>query len=325
MSNNKTFKILTSEKQVVSLGSCFADNIASILSENKFDLLANPFGTIYHPIPLLKIIQESFSTSTPQADEFIHHDGLWRWWGGHGSLASRELTILESKIYDNKTKVNAYLSGQQPILILTFGTSYLFETADRKLPVANCHKLPANKFDRRFTSYSEFLQDWVNTIELLLNKSPSLHIIFTVSPVRHLKDGLHENNLSKANLLLFVEELIKQFKDNTSYFPAYEIMIDELRDYQFYKDDKIHPNDKAIKYIYGKFAETYFPDETVEWLKKWNSIQNELNHRPLHTQSDSYRKFIISLEEKLLTFTNKYPEKNWKNEIQRFEELKALI
>ena len=325
MSQNKSFHSLNADKRILSLGSCFADNIASVLLENKFKVLANPFGVIYHPIPLLKVIKDSLVPVACPPHEFLHHDGLWRWWCGHGSLASKELTILEKKIFGLKTEVKDYLFSNNTILILTFGTSYLFETVEGKIPVANCQKLPGNNFLRQFTPYNEFLRDWVNTIEFLINKSPSLQIIFTVSPVRHIKDGLHENNLSKANLLLFVDELINRFKNNTTYFPAYEIMIDELRDYQFYKDDKIHPSEKSIKYIYGKFAETYFTEETSAWIKKWNAIQSELNHKPLHTQSDSYRKFITTLEEKFYSFINSYPEKDWTQEIKRLDELKVLL
>lgn len=316
---------LSTEDTIITMGSCFADNMAEMLLVNKFNVISNPFGVIYHPIPIRKILEDAMCSTPAYENEFVLADGLWRWWYGHSSLADRKLYNLQNKIISLKNQIKNGLSSENAFLILTFGTSYLYELKENRSPVANCHKIPADNFSKRFTPYSEFLEDWKETIAGLIKKTPRLHIIFTISPVRHIKDGLHQNNLSKANLLLFVEQLQSHFPQNTLYFPAYELMLDTLRDYQYFREDTIHPGEKAIKFILEQFATAYFDERSKDWVKRLSMVRNELDHRPLHPDSDSFKKFIPALERKLSSIISLKPHKDWSAEIIRIEKLKQLI
>lgn len=323
--NIKISETLGTENQIVTIGSCFADNIAGMLLSRKFNVISNPFGILYHPVPVLKVLEDSIQSATASEKEFVHFDGLWRWWYGHGSMAEARLPVLQDKITSLKNVVRKAFSSDHPFLIVTFGTSYLYERKEDNAPVANCHKMPASLFRRRFTPYGEFTGSWEKIIRWLVTQNPGLQIIFTVSPVRHIKDGLHENNLSKANLLLFVDHLLSAFPRNTSYFPAYELMLDTLRDYQYYKEDLIHPNEKAVEFIGEQFAQAYFDSASKDWVRKLAPVQNELNHRPLHPESESFRKFVPALERKLSEIMSCKPDKDWRIETDRLKKLQSLL
>lgn len=272
-------------------GSCFSDEISFHLSESKFQVLANPFGTIYNPISICKpFVTELDNNRILENQELYYH------WDAHGKIASTTKSGLEKMIMEASNKHTNFLS-KTDWLILTFGSSIVYEKSDGSI-VANCHKRPGTEFRQRFLKQEEIKLSVEATRNRLHTLRPNAQIILTVSPVRHVKDGLIENNRSKAILLDSVHQLTKSF-ENIHYFPSYEILIDELRDYRFYKHDLVHPNDQAISYVWEKFKEAFFSENTTTVLNDWDKIRRSIQHRPFHANTKAHSKFLDSTLQKL--------------------------
>ena len=200
-------------------------------------------------------------------------------------------------------------------MIITLGTAWVYRLGSTGKIVSNCHKLPEKMFDRQMLSVDEITTEWKSLLLSLWEQNPELKILFTVSPIRHWKDGAHGNQLSKATLLLAVEQLQKDFPEQTAYFPAYEIMMDELRDYRFYADDMLHPSLQAVEYIWERFTETMFSRETQAILKEWKDIQKAINHKPFQPKSEAYKHFISQTLLKMERLNEKFPYFDMTNEI----------
>ena len=192
-------------------------------------------------------------------------------------------------------------------LVVTLGTAYVYRLKSSGEVVANCHKLPEKIFDRSMLTVAEIVSEWKELLLSLWEQNPELKILFTVSPIRHWKDGAHGNQLSKATLLLAVDELQSAYPERIAYFPAYEIMMDELRDYRFYATDMLHPSELAIDYIWQRFTENFLSDETKGILKEWAEIQKAINHRPFQPESDAYKRFISQTLLKMERINEKFP------------------
>ena len=192
-------------------------------------------------------------------------------------------------------------------MIITLGTAWVYRLRSTGKIVSNCHKLPEKMFDRQMLSVDEITAEWKSILLSLWEQNPELKILFTVSPIRHWKDGAHGNQLSKATLLLAVEQLQKDFPEQTAYFPAYEIMMDELRDYRFYADDMLHPSLQAVEYIWERFTETMLSRETQAILKEWKDIQKAINHKPFQPESEAYKHFISQTLLKMERINKKFP------------------
>lgn len=250
------------EDKILMVGSCFSDEIGEQMKQRYLNVSCNPFGTLYNP---LSIAQALTMTEVPP---LVEHDGLWHSMAHHGNYSRADKTEAEQAV---RTSIAAMQQALQEatVVIVTFGTAWVYEK-DGEI-VGNCHKLPENCFVRRRLSVDEIVETW----RPLLERYPDKHWLFTVSPIRHIRDGLHENQLSKATLLQAVEEL-------GDYFPSYEIMLDELRDYRFYADDLVHPSSLAVNYIWERFVDTFCTPQTKNELvlqhKRWKHEQ----HRPLH-------------------------------------------
>ena len=211
------------------------------------------------------------------------------------------------------------------MLLITFGTAYVYQLKSDESIVGNCHKFPADRFSRRRLSVAEITADWTALINELLNVNPQLKVIFTVSPIRHFKDGAHENQLSKSILHLAIANLEDRFKANVKYFPAYEIIMDELRDYRFYASDMLHPSDVAIEYLWLRFSETYFSKETQEIIREWITVSQALQHRPLNGFTENYLTFLLNTKEKLNRFSQKYSFISCEEEIdQLYSTLESI-
>jgi len=250
------------EDKILMVGSCFSDEIGEQLTQRALQVTCNPFGTLYNP---LSIAQALTMTEMP---ELIQHEGLWHAMSHHGSFSRPTKEETEQTIKASIQTMQQAIK-EATVVIVTFGTAWVYEM--NGAIVGNCHKLPENTFTRRRLSAEEILAAW----RPILERYPDKHWLFTVSPIRHIKDGLHENQLSKATLLQAVEQL-------GDYFPSYEIMLDELRDYRFYADDLVHPSSLAVNYIFERFADTFCTPQTrnemILQLKRWKQSQ----HRPLH-------------------------------------------
>ncbi|MHA8064773.1 GSCFA domain-containing protein [Aquirufa aurantiipilula] len=259
--------------QVLSIGSCFAENMGKRMENLPINILNQPFGTLFHPNAILKALQ----TDKLSPIELVNQQGIWLHPDYHSSLCAADPSDLMELIQQRQQKVKKSL-GQSQYLLITWGTAYYYWDKKLKRPIANCHKQSANSFEKRLSSVEEIIQPYQEFIQKISKKNPDLRIILTVSPVRHTKDGIPENSVSKAVLRLAAETL-KNLFHQVHYFPAYEIMLDELRDYRFYASDMIHPNDTAEEYIWQKFTECYFSEEFLGIEKKWNAVFQTLHHQ----------------------------------------------
>ncbi|MEQ9231951.1 MAG: GSCFA domain-containing protein, partial [Cyclobacteriaceae bacterium] len=248
---------------VVSMGSCFADSIGSKLSDHKFNILSNPFGTIYNPISLCDLFNDEINDS-----EIIENKGVYYHWQAHGEISALTKDDLLENLNSKRQNLKAALL-KADWLIITLGSAFAYRLKSSQKIVANCHKVPQSEFTKELLSIEAMAESLSNAFQQLKTQNPSLNIIFTVSPVRHTRDGLVENNRSKARLMEVSREL-SQSNDWITYFPAYEIMVDELRDYRFYAKDLVHPNEEAIDYIWKRFGETYFDPDTASFVENWS-------------------------------------------------------
>lgn len=299
------FKVSHADNILV-LGSCFADNVGRRLVEDKFRCLVNPFGTLYNPLSILSAVEMLVKGKAFTKSDLFQADGLWHSWVHHGSFSSSSAEESLRRINDSMEQAQAMLK-KVDVLVITYGTAFVYRLADRlETVVANCHKQDEIMFVRRMEDVDTLSACMQRTLEVVRSVRPDVRVVFTVSPIRHVRDGLHANQLSKATLLLAVDRVVRNRK-MVEYFPSYEIMMDELRDYRFYADDMVHPSDKAVDYIYERFASTYFSKQTLALMKEWQGIHSGLGHRPLHPDSDAYRQFLKGLLEKIINIKNKHP------------------
>lgn len=200
--------------------------------------------------------------------------------------------------------------------MLTFGTAYVYEQKETGKVVSNCHKLPENKFNRRLLSVEEIVEDYTALITEMAARNPDLKWLFTVSPIRHIRDGMHANQLSKSTLLLAIDRLQQLFPERVFYFPSYEIILDELRDYRFYADDMLHPSPLAIRYLWERFSETFFSPETKQVIVAVQDIRRDLAHKPFHPESEAYQRFLGQIVLKIERLIGKYPYLDFQKETE---------
>lgn len=296
---------ISHRSSIVLLGSCFSENIGSKLLAYKFSVNVNPFGILYNPISISNAINRLLDNAEFEPTDFISHNELYHSFMHHGSFSRFSLDEAVENVNQKFRVASQQLDGVDYLLI-TFGTSYVFKWNKTGQIVGNCHKLPACEFTRERLTVGNITSHWTSLIERLTKLLPTLKIIFTVSPIRHFKDGAHDNQLSKSILHLSIDNLMKRFPDNAFYFPAYEIMLDELRDYRFYAEDMIHPSNLAQDYIWHRFAETYFTQTTKKINAKWKKIQQSLTHKPINPRSSTYLKFLQRTFDDIEAFEKKY-------------------
>jgi len=272
-----TFHI-SHQDHILLLGSCFSDHIGTFLTNHRFNVLSNPFGTLFNPVSIANAIKMSLEPKLFTEDYLYYFDNHWVSFAHHGSFAHLNKNILRQKVEEQLNITKTFLQKTN-FLFLTFGTAFCYQFLERDLIVANCHKIPNNMFRRFRLQIDEIVMIYLEMIQTLREINPSIKIIFTVSPIRHLGDGFHENQLSKSVLHLAVERLTDPKKN--FYFPAYEILIDDLRDYRFYAEDMCHPSASAVNYIEEIFKETFFSQETQEKVKEIEKENKFLNHKPL--------------------------------------------
>lgn len=292
------------QDKIMMLGSCFAENIGGKFLASKFDVNLNPFGILYNPSSICRVVERLITKESFCESEILFHNGIYQSLWHHGRFSDINKQHCLKKINDSFSQACVDFHKAN-ILLITFGTSYVFKHKEQSLIVANCHKLPASQFDRYRLSVADIVKDWSALLDKISVVNPQLRIIFTVSPVRHLRDGAYDNQLSKATLLLAIDELCKL--NNTAYFPSYEIVLDELRDYRFYAEDMVHPNLTAIEYIWQRFSDTYFSTETLNIMAEWDKIALALNHRPINERGEEYKHFLNITNSKLESFNRKYP------------------
>ena len=290
---------------LLSIGSCFSNHIGALLNVHKFQVLTNPFGTVFNPISLFKLLHYALNDERPTEFTYIQSDGIWKNLDFHSDFSAESKSSLEHKIDAVLTEVKKWLP-RLSYLLITPGTAMVYETKDDYL-AANCHKLPSATFKpKRLLTVEEIVESFEKLHSNLYRINPEIRYIFTVSPVRHIKDSLELNAVSKATLLLAIKQLQTKHPE-VDYFPSYEIMVDDLRDYRFYKADMIHPSDVAIQYIWEQFSQRYFDDATKGFIKKWQNIRQAIHHKPFHADTPAYKAFIAKTIEQLKAL-NDFPD-----------------
>ncbi|OWP79486.1 GSCFA domain-containing protein [Flavobacterium oreochromis] len=301
---NKTNETIDYQSDLLLLGSCFSENIGNKFSYFKFKTTVNPFGIIFNPISIQKLIKRIVEKKKfTEEDVFYHHD-LWHCFQIHSELSNPDKEELLKKLNKLIELTNQKIS-ELSHCVITLGTSWVYRMNKTGEIVANCHKVPQKEFTKEILSVETIQESLTNIISLIQTLNPTVKFIFTISPVRHIKDGFFENNVSKGNLFSAVNQLLSTSQVNAHYFPSYEIVMDELRDYRFYEKDMLHPNSLAIDYIWERFSESYFDSETVALMAEIESVQKSLSHRPFNPNTESHQKFLQKLETKKTILINK--------------------
>ena len=297
-------KIKHTEK-IVTFGSCFADNIADKLIYYKFNVLKNPFGVLYNPASIANSLQILFNNKVFAKKDLIYRNGEFHSFYHHSDFSHHDAEVCLGKINNASTKARAFIE-EASIAILTFGTAFVYKHIERNIIVSNCHKIPQQEFARYRLSPDETTKEIARAVKYLKLLNKNIRVIVTVSPVRHWKDGAVENQRSKATLILATEKIIEEYA-SIEYFPSYEIVIDDLRDYRFYDEDLLHPNSLAVNYIWEKFSDTYFDPNTKTLLAKIEKIQKGLNHKPRNPFSEAHKTFLKKLNSEIDEIRNLYP------------------
>jgi len=283
-------------------GSCFSDEILSYFKNSGHHAVGNHYGTIFHPTILAHNLLRLFEDS-PENRTFQRDDLFFSW-----NASSTIFGYGENKLINRLESIRDELINQikeAKVLIITFGTSWGYELIENEELVANCHKMPASTFQKVLSSPYEMTQDWLLTLDKLKEINPCLQFVFTVSPVRHIRDGIVENNLSKARLIEVVQRLA--IEENVHYFPSYELVVDVLRDYRFFKSDMVHPSDVALKYVWEKFEETYFSEETIQLNRNVAELRLSLKHQSLFPESGAHLKHVKRSQERVQEIKSDFP------------------
>lgn len=296
------------------LGSCFADNIGGRLKDDKFDVVVNPFGTLYNPASICAHLLRCLSEREYQAGdgELLYSDGLWHSWMHHSTFSDPDRDALLARMNEALHTTAQQLRSAR-WLIVTFGTAYTYRLKDSGLLVANCHKQPDALFVRQRLAAVDIVDMWTTALQLLHSVNSGLQVIMTVSPIRHRRDGLHQNQLSKAELLIATDQLAGGFN---LYFPSYEIMMDELRDYRYYADDLVHPSALAVELLYERFTHSFVPEQEQRLTEQCRAIRQVLNHRPQNPESPQYRQLIEKQLQLIQDLQAAHPQLDWQAEIE---------
>ncbi len=295
------------------IGSCFSDNIGNILKDLKFPVVLNPFGVLYNPVSVKNALKAIIDKKVFTENDLNFANDKWFSYQHHGSFSSTKKNEILDNINKQSTLAHNFLAKTK-VLFVTFGTAWYYRLKATGEIVANCHKQAAQLFQREMLSVNEIVNLWTPFIEHLQTFNPELKIVFTLSPVRHWKDGAENNQLSKSVLNVAIHEIINK-NSHCSYFPAYEIMMDDLRDYRFYSDDFLHPNKLAVNYIWSKFCTVFIEDKTLQISKKIEKINKALSHKILHRNTPEHKKFLNDQLDKIHNLSAQYPEIDFSDEV----------
>jgi len=273
--------LMNHRSRVLTMGSCFSASMGARLSLLPLEVMAQPFGTLFHPFAITRALSGTISEEVYEQNGYFLHPDY------HSVFTATTSDALLDDVRSVSTEVSNFIV-ETDFLLLTWGTSFSYFDKHLNKSVANCHKMPADRFEKRLSTVNEIVENFCS----LLSTLPSTtQVVLTVSPVRHTKDGMLENQVSKSTLRLAADIVSKRF-ENVHYFPAYEIMLDELRDYRFYEADLIHPNEQAQDYIWERFKTSYFETELISISKKWDSIYRTLGHRPHPAKLIDHRRVL---------------------------------
>lgn len=302
----KNLPSIVHTNRLLIMGSCFSDTIGERLKCSGFRADINPYGVLYNPLSIVRALSEIKEGKVYGKDDVFEYGGLWHSRMHHGSFSCVDKQQTINGINERLQQAHRELRSIDRLFI-TFGTAYAYFDKQMQMVVSNCHKISDAAFLRKRLSVDEITASLIGLFDGLISDNQKLKIVLTVSPIRHLRDGLHENQLSKATLLLAIDKLLTCYPDNVSYFPAYEILMDELRDYRYYADDMMHPSDLAADYIWERFSESTMDEQTRSIAKECENIYKALSHRPLHPEEKAYKEFLVQLTLKIELLKKKYP------------------
>ncbi len=291
------------EDKILLLGSCFSENIGKRLAYYKFQSITNPFGILFNPVSIATVIEAAVHNKTFTEVDVFKIEGVWKSFVAHSDLNALNRLQAVINLQEAQQQLREQLQTASHLFI-TLGTSWVYRHIESDSIVANCHKVPQKEFSKELLSVDAVTQSLSKTITLIKGYNPNINITFTISPVRHLKDGFIENTQSKSHLITAVHQLVND--KNILYFPAYEIMMDELRDYRFYTLDMLHPSGQAIDYIWGKFMEVYTSAKAKNIAKEVHAIQKGLKHRPFNAESDNHQLFVQKLQMRIHRLQQEY-------------------
>jgi len=293
---------ITHQDNVLLCGSCFTENIGKYLKDNHFKTVVNPFGIVYNPISIFNSLDRIIHNKLYYEDELLLQNELYISLDHHGIFSSTDKLMVLQSINSNIENAHSFFS-ESSVLIITLGTSLVYQHIEQNKVVANCHKIPNPAFYKLFLSVDEI----VKAFQIISSSIKDKKILFTVSPVRHWRDGAVGNQRSKSILIESIHQIIEK-NNNCFYFPAYEIMMDELRDYRFYAEDMIHPNTVAVKYIWQRFSEIYFAEHTTKIIKRAEKINLLLQHKIKHQNTQEQLLFEEKINQSIMEFKQDFPE-----------------
>ncbi len=309
-------KKITYFDNIFLIGSCFTDHIGRRLDELKFSVLQNPNGILFDPVSVGKSLSSYIDNKHyEQADLFYLHE-LWRSWSHHSMFSGMVAEEVINNINLSQSKAHDYLR-RSDWLIITFGSSFSYRLIESQKPVANCHRAPAQWFEKHLLSSEETIRSLEESIEKLKIFNAELKIVFTISPVRHIRDGVVENNRSKARLIEAVHYLTEKY-GHTYYFPAYELVVDVLRDYRFYDTDLVHPNYAATEFVFNKFEQNFIDEEAQAFMGEIKKISNGYKHRPFQPKTEAHKLFLQNTLQNVKNLQEKLPQLDFSKEINYF-------
>ena len=301
--------------RIMLFGSCFAENIGNLLLTNKFRCDVNPFGILYNPLSVAEAIRQILAGKTYTEADLFRSGGRWHSFMHHSIFSASSPETCAAAVNSRLKQASAGFPSLD-WLVITWGTAWVYTLRETGVVVSNCHKQPDKLFLRRLLEVEEIVRVYAGLLEEVKKTSPNIKVLFTVSPIRHVKDGMHGNQISKSTLLLAVHALQQRFQ-NCFYFPSYEIMMDELRDYRFYADDMLHPSSVAVTYLWECFSESYFSKETVRIMNEWEAVRKALNHKPFDADSEIYRNFLTQIVLKINRLKEKFPYFDLQKELEQ--------
>ncbi|WP_291274430.1 GSCFA domain-containing protein [Flavobacterium sp.] len=292
------------DSKVLLLGSCFSENIGSKFTYFKFQTTINPFGIIFNAVSLELLIKRCLDKDYFTEQDVFFHQDLWHCFEVHSDLShpdqNKFLTVLNNKLNELNQKIKELTH-----VFITFGTSWVYRHRETQQIVANCHKVPQKVFEKELLSVDQNRVSIQNLMSFFYELNPKLQLVFTISPVRHIKDGFFENQVSKGHLFAALHQICSEIDTRVNYFPSYEIVQDELRDYRFFEKDMLHPNALAIDYIWEQLTSIYCTESTHSIMKEIASIQKALAHRSFNPNTASHQKFLFALQQKIKIIQNK--------------------
>ncbi len=301
--NHPVFAI-SFEDKLLSIGSCFSENIGRKFSEYKFDIVINPFGQQYNPLSISKGLLRLLNPVDFEAKDLVLHEGLYHSMEHHGSFSrateGETIALINTELHRASSRLK-----QAGVLFLTFGSAHVFRYKETGEVVSNCHKIPGNRFEQQLLSMPDIVACLQQALQQLWAKAPSLKVVLTVSPVRYFAFGHYENSVSKSHLFAAIHQLQQQFP-RLYYFPAYEMVIDDLRDYRFYKEDMLHPSSQAIEYVWKNLTDVMLSAKAQQLIKEVTAIAHAVKHRPRNPTGEAHQKFLQQTLSKIADLKAEY-------------------